>query len=1005
MLYRMFVILLLVGVFNLASAESEKGKASGGTSVSNVPVRESGSVGSSSNAAYTFLYQGIISYSDGSSVSEGLHSLTFRIYDSPDGGADLWTEVIQVSTQNGYFSAVLGLTNPLNLPKDKNLYIGIQVEGDVSEMTPRQQIAALNSTDSNSPGNPPTILNVSDVDWSEEDLGSAPYVLYTMGEWGLSRGSIHSTQPNLFFGDTRNHVDLGRNGTTGTNGQNYTNCTIGGGQYNQATSDATTVAGGTYNYATEKGAIIGGGTENRASGKYSAIIGGNDNTASGGNSAVGGGAANTASGGSAAIFGGEMNRASGTDASIIGGLLNLASGNYSTAAGGRADTVKAVYGGAAAGYANKVGDATTDTGAFVGGGVINAAFNKYATISGGKSNGVESAYGVIGGGNFNSVRDDYGTIGGGYYNKVEVGADYGAVGGGYSHTVSGAYSTIGGGNNNEASGSNSTVGGGTMNVASGSGATVSGGNSNFAAGINSFVGGGTNNTAGGANSFAGGNSAEAPFYGDFVWADNTGTPFAATLENQFLVRASGGVGFNTDSPNSDFSVVGNADISGNVGIGTATPATKLDVIGDLRVSDGVIKSASGFMLVDDTYTRTTVNAGQLSLCSSHSVIPPVGGLYTEGNVGIGAASPQTQLEVAGTIRSTYPDNPSLYTDVYYHQTQGPTIEGHGFSKLSLAPNGAIAMTLQDDGKVGIGTASPTEELDINGTSKTLGFQMPTGAGTAKILTSDANGIGTWQTAPLGSQWLDGSGGAIYYNGGNVGIGTSTPNDALDVKGYIQAGQISYYDGQTLIMNSGKLAIKSGLPGPVNEVVVANSDSKGDGQLVLKNTAGHEIALLMSDESSNGLFRLNDYQGYPVVEIGKGLDFAEGFPTKYHDLEPGTVMAIDEGNPGSLTISRCAYDRKVAGVIAGADGLNSGVRLGVSEEPGSHPVALAGRVFCKVDGSFGAVKLGDLLTTSPNPGYAMVVSDPSKAQGAIIGKAMGNMPKGSKGNILVLVTLQ
>jgi hypothetical protein len=59
----------------------------------------------------------------------------------------------------------------------------------------------------------------------------------------------------------------------------------------------------------------------------------------------------------------------------------------------------------------------------------------------------------------------------------------------------------------------------------------------------------------------------------------------------------------------------------------------------------------------------------------------------------------------------------------------------------------------------------------------------------------------------------------------------------------------------------------------------------------------------------------------------------------------------------------------------------------------------------VDGTYGEVSPGDLLTTSPTPGYAMVVKDHSRAQGAILGKAMEELEQGERGQILVLVTLQ
>jgi hypothetical protein len=142
----------------------------------------------------------------------------------------------------------------------------------------------------------------------------------------------------------------------------------------------------------------------------------------------------------------------------------------------------------------------------------------------------------------------------------------------------------------------------------------------------------------------------------------------------------------------------------------------------------------------------------------------------------------------------------------------------------------------------------------------------------------------------------------------------------------------------------------------------------------------------------------------VMELGTGLDYAEGFDVADEtSVAPGTVLVIDPAHPGELATSRAAYDRKVAGIVAGANGLGSGVRLGC--EQFDLDVALAGRVYCSVDATKEAVQPGDLLTTSDLPGHAMKVVDRERAQGAILGKAMQPLEKGRKGQILVLVTLQ
>jgi len=143
----------------------------------------------------------------------------------------------------------------------------------------------------------------------------------------------------------------------------------------------------------------------------------------------------------------------------------------------------------------------------------------------------------------------------------------------------------------------------------------------------------------------------------------------------------------------------------------------------------------------------------------------------------------------------------------------------------------------------------------------------------------------------------------------------------------------------------------------------------------------------------------------TLTIRGGSDVAEPFPVTGSQVEPGTVMVIDEANPGQLMRSTQAYDTRVAGIISGANGISPGIAMqqeGAIE--GAQNVALSGRVYVQVDKSNGAIEPGDLLTTSATPGRAMKVIDHARAQGAIIGKAMTALAEG-KGMVLVLVSLQ
>ncbi len=143
----------------------------------------------------------------------------------------------------------------------------------------------------------------------------------------------------------------------------------------------------------------------------------------------------------------------------------------------------------------------------------------------------------------------------------------------------------------------------------------------------------------------------------------------------------------------------------------------------------------------------------------------------------------------------------------------------------------------------------------------------------------------------------------------------------------------------------------------------------------------------------------------VLTITGGADIAEPFEISASEIAKGSVVVIDADNPGKLKLSQHAYDKRVAGVVSGANGIRPGISLhqeGAIE--GGENVALSGRVYVQADAAFGAIQPGDLLTTSDTPGHAMKVADYAKAQGAILGKAMSGLKEG-KGLVLVLVTLQ
>jgi hypothetical protein len=91
------------------------------------------------------------------------------------------------------------------------------------------------------------------------------------------------------------------------------------------------------------------------------------------------------------------------------------------------------------------------------------------------------------------------------------------------------------------------------------------------------------------------------------------------------------------------------------------------------------------------------------------------------------------------------------------------------------------------GPVGIGTLTPTADLEVIGTTKTDALVVTTGAGTGKVLTSDASGNGTWQSVPDTGTF------GIYRAGGGFNPQATTGFLSTTVTVTISSGQQIYVD--------------------------------------------------------------------------------------------------------------------------------------------------------------------------------------------------------------------
>lgn len=207
----------------------------------------------------------------------------------------------------------------------------------------------------------------------------------------------------------------------------------------------------------------------------------------------------------------------------------------------------------------------------------------------------------------------------------------------------------------------------------------------------------------------------------------------------------------------------------NVGLGTASPVTRF------------------YVASNNTTTNTTIESGNLQYPTALSVLPSSHAFSRRSTIKL------DDWQVLQDFTGTGTKDFSIY--------QGTT----GQQRLFIGTNG----------NVGIGTTAPTSKLEVVGTTTTTNFQMTNGATNGYVLQSDATGTGTWvnsstlsitendpQVASTTSNYVpkwNGTAlvdGQVFDNGTNVGIGTTTPTNKLEVVGSTSTTNFQMTNGAT-----------------------------------------------------------------------------------------------------------------------------------------------------------------------------------------------------------------
>jgi len=314
--------------------------------------------------------------------------------------------------------------------------------------------------------------------------------------------------------------------------------------------------------------------------------------------------------------------------------------------------------------------------------------------------------------------------------------------------------------------------------------------------------------------------------------------------------------------------------------------------------------------------------------------------------------------------------------------------------------GAERMTLYN-GRVGIGTTSPDNQLSVVGGG--LGIRQ-----NKLYIGGGISAASPWSSISFNAYHNDANNNWVFPEATRPAVTIemdATTTGRFQVWGSTKANPTSFVNSLNLDLETGNLWIRGAISAGggkggyvTDQFVNAHGDALEQGDVVV--LGGKDAALT---------FGVDDNIPIPEADIAQQAYDTRvcGIVAEVHGevtrrAEKETAPGMEAPKPKRARGTRAKAEARARAFTT--DELTDLTKEEVKPGQIGAMVTLGAYAHCKVDAKYGAIEVGDLLTTSPTKGHAQKVLEPEKAVGAIIGKALGSRERG-RGKIPVMVLLQ